>query len=251
MHTKTTTINGQRFSFINEAEFACIYTETYEDNIYHFIADTSAPFIVDGGAHIGISVLYFKKLYPQARIVAFEPNPEMFRILELNVRQNDLQDVELVNAALSKDGGEMDFYICNETISDYTTWAWCYGGIKEFYDASLFKTIKIPSVKLSSYITQPVDMLKLDIEGMEVTVLEETESKLQAVKAMHLEFHSDALDRVNNLQNLIDLLERNHFQFSMRQDQGPVTLEEVKRASYYLVKFAVSRKELRGVLSSI
>ena len=115
MTIKTTKIDGITFSFVNEVEFAYLYDEIFYLNEYGFAANTTAPLIIDCGAHIGISTLYFKKLYPQAKVIAFEPNPETFKLLELNVRQNNLRNVELVNAAVSDSTEEIDFYVCQET----------------------------------------------------------------------------------------------------------------------------------------
>ena len=74
-----------------------------------------------------VSILFFKKLYPQAKIIAFEPNLETFKLLELNIKQNDLRDVDLVNAAVSDRTGEIDFYITKEdfvTEGNWSSWHW-------------------------------------------------------------------------------------------------------------------------------
>src|SRR6266487_3582389 len=76
MTLKTRKIDNLTFSFINENEFEGMYNETFKYNQYRFTADTSAPFILDCGSNIGVSVVYFKTLYPQAKIIAFEPSPD-------------------------------------------------------------------------------------------------------------------------------------------------------------------------------
>src|SRR5437773_1931564 len=111
MILKTRKIDGISFSFLNEKEFEFLYHEIFKVEEWRFTAKTPSPFIIDCGAHIGISVLYFKKLYPRAKIAAFEPNPDTFKLLELNIRQNNLSDVKLVNAAISNSTEEgIDFY---------------------------------------------------------------------------------------------------------------------------------------------
>ncbi len=42
------------------------------------------PVIIDGGANVGYAALYFARRFPQATIIAVEPNPETFKILEKN-----------------------------------------------------------------------------------------------------------------------------------------------------------------------
>lgn len=82
----TKKIRGIKFSFVNWKEFVLIYKDIFISKEYRFTADNDPPLIFDCGAHIGVSVLYFKKLYPKAKIIAFEPNPVTFKLLELLVK---------------------------------------------------------------------------------------------------------------------------------------------------------------------
>ncbi|EBK9261487.1 FkbM family methyltransferase [Salmonella enterica] len=63
------------------------------------------PVIVDCGANIGTSVLHFLGEYPQARVVALEPAPDNFALLELNTRG---LDVELIPKGVSSSEGMME-----------------------------------------------------------------------------------------------------------------------------------------------
>src|SRR6266536_970073 len=74
-----------------------------------FQAQNDHPTILDCGSY-GMSVLFFKTLYPGARIIGFEPDPLTFKILSQNVAQNDLKDVELHQCALSDIDGCVEFY---------------------------------------------------------------------------------------------------------------------------------------------
>ena len=42
------------------------------------------PVIIDGGANVGYAALHFAERFPQATIIAVEPNPETFEILKAN-----------------------------------------------------------------------------------------------------------------------------------------------------------------------
>jgi FkbM family methyltransferase len=219
MTIKTKKIDNLTFSFINEKEFEFLYFEIFKMRMYSFTASIPDPFILDCGAHIGMSVLYFKTLYPQAKIIAFEPNPEAFKLLELNIKQNNLKDVELVNAALSNITGEIDFYIRGPAASPST---WSVGGSavkRAGNDDPNIQTIKVPAVKLSSYINRPVDLLKIDVEGMEEIILEEIEGKLEAVKEIRMELHGIS-NECNNPERVMSLLGRNGFKFLVRQSFG-------------------------------
>ena len=54
--------------------------------------------IIDAGAHIGLTSAYFADMYPNARIVAIEPEPENFRLLERNIAP--YKNVRTIRAAL-------------------------------------------------------------------------------------------------------------------------------------------------------
>ena len=99
---KTTKRDGLIISYRNEEEFERIYDDVFKQNEYSFKTSKKSPFILDCGSHIGVTVLYFKKLYPEARIIAFDPNPRTFELLKLNVDQNGLKNVELMNVAISE-----------------------------------------------------------------------------------------------------------------------------------------------------
>jgi FkbM family methyltransferase len=242
MTIQTRVIDGIIFSFVNEREFNLIYKDIFKYNGYQFIADKPNPIILDCGAHIGISVLYFKKFYPQARIVAFEPNPETFKLLKLNIEQNNVNNVKIINAAVANNIDNIDFYICSEIFTDELTWAWGFAGIKNaWYDSNIYKTIKVPAVKLSSHIHRNIDLLKLDIEGMEEIVLKEISHKMNFVRKIIMEFHGNALDEVNSLEEILTLIKDNQFTFEMRQIKR-VTLEDIDRTGPFKVKLIIERR---------
>ena len=90
---------------------SCLYTwkEIFVDEIYRFSCSAPIPVILDLGANIGLSVLYFKRLFPACRIYAYEPDPYIFEILQRNVTEFHLTDVTLVNEAVAEFSGELGF----------------------------------------------------------------------------------------------------------------------------------------------
>jgi FkbM family methyltransferase len=75
-----------------------------------FQCNTDRPIIVDCGSNIGMSILFFKRLYPKARIIGFEPDPYTFEILSENVYRNALTDVELHQCALGEHDRSITLY---------------------------------------------------------------------------------------------------------------------------------------------
>ena len=239
---QTRVVSGMNVSFFNEQEFNQIYDDIFKYDEWRFVANTSTPLILDCGAHIGMSVLYFKKLYPRAKIIAFEANPQTFKLLELNVRQNNLSDVKLVNAAVANTTEAMDFYIFEET-SDSTLWTWGNAGVKNsWYDPKTYKTIQVPTIKLSSYINEKVDFVKIDIEGMEEQVLRELEGKLVYIEQLAMEFHGSSTNLSNSAERIISLLRKNKYKYGVTQGKKVIKIERADKTDPYFLMLYASKK---------
>lgn len=222
----TMTLNGITFSFVNPVEFAEIYNEIFRVHQYHFVASTATPFIIDCGANIGLSALYFKQLYPHAHILAFEPNPATFQLLQRNVEQNGLKDVQLVNAAVAQYEGALDFFVSK----DHTApWASCDTAVRNAsYGPKASETIQVPTVMLSSFLDQCVDFLKIDIEGMETSVIKEIENHLYLVKELRIEFHGSYNNSDNTLEELLSSLEHQQFHYAFERERHIISLQQVR-----------------------
>ena len=65
-----------------------------------FTSASPSPRILDCGANVGLASLFFRRLYPDARITAFEADPTLFAILDANLRANGASSVEARQVAL-------------------------------------------------------------------------------------------------------------------------------------------------------
>ena len=183
--------------------------EIFRDEVYRFKARSPAPFIVDAGANIGLSVLYFKKLYPECRIIAFEPDPTMFELLTINVERSGLGGIELRNAAAWDRATTLTFYqegsLAGSTEVDFT-------GSRQ--------TCTVAAERLRDVLAGPfVDFLKLDIEGSENTVLPDIQDTLSNVGALFFEYHSVAGER-QRLGELLGIVSAAGFRYSISATTG-------------------------------
>ena len=193
---KTKTLaNGYKISYRNDSELETIYDDIFSKNTYFFETTAPEPYVIDCGGHIGLSVLYFKSLYPGSRIVTFEPNPpgNLF-VLRQNIRQNRLQGVTAVNKALT---GE------RRKGRPFCTWknylqAWdSTDTIKPdlWTNMDQYRAIPVRTTILSPHIKERVEFIKLDIEGAEYHVLAESRARMSSVNALTLEYHQSARNR--------------------------------------------------------
>jgi len=88
-----------------------LFREIFVRNEYAFQASSERPVVFDCGANIGMATLFFKWLYPDCEIHAFEPDPETFGVLSENVSRNKLRDVSLHNVALVATAGRLDLFV--------------------------------------------------------------------------------------------------------------------------------------------
>jgi FkbM family methyltransferase len=175
----------------------------YKNEIYAFKAKTDSPLILDCGANVGLSIRYFKKLYPQARIIAFEPDPQIFQVLQKNCE--GLTHVELHERAVWTENGFLEFTSDGSDAGRLTSLSG---------DRS---TTKVKTVCLRDYLSKPVDFLKVDIEGAEVEVLKNCSDLLIHVEHLFVEYHG-FVDRSPHLSVLLEVLEKAGFRYHIESD---------------------------------
>src|SRR6266540_416966 len=70
---------------VDNISFLDMYEDIFKEQTYRFQTSHLSPYIIDGGANIGLSTLYFKELYPNSHITAFEADEQIFDVLKRNV----------------------------------------------------------------------------------------------------------------------------------------------------------------------
>jgi FkbM family methyltransferase len=180
VHVKVGRFDATGFSI---PSLAYLHREIFVDLQYYFKAARADPVIVDGGSNIGMSVLFFKALYPGARVLAFEPARPAHELLLRNVEANGLLDVEVHRAALGRKTGEAQFF---EDPDDPATFRMSTRPGRIQGTAS-----SVPQHGLSELLDADVDLLKLDVEGAEDDVLSELieSGAISRVDQLVVEYH--------------------------------------------------------------
>jgi FkbM family methyltransferase len=198
---------GHTISYFRAAQLRWLFRELFLEEHYLFHTSSPQPVIIDCGSNIGISILYFKTLYPAARIVAFEPDPAAFAKLSDNVTRNSLTDITLYPYALSATEGEPDFYRSDDRSLRMSLDRRRNGG----------ERITVAARRLSSFVTEDVDLLKVDVEGAEFMLVQDLveSGKLWNIKQIHLEYHHHIDGDVDALSPLLKLLEDANFGYQV------------------------------------
>ncbi len=174
------TLAGYDLDFPDLLTLCPQWYDIFVDGSLDFQSSTAAPRILDCGANVGLASLYFKRRYPAARITAFEADPAIAALLEGNLRRNGAADVEVRRAAVWTGDGDVSFRAEGADA----------GAIDGVGLSGRGAVVRVAAVRLADVIAQePVDLLKLDVEGAEAAVLADCELVLSGVRALILDLH--------------------------------------------------------------
>jgi FkbM family methyltransferase len=210
------TILGYKVTALSHGMLAFLYREIFVRQCYWFEARTSQPFILDCGANIGMAVLYFKWLYPDAHVWAFEPEPAAFAALEANVTRNHLGRVRVHNVALWDADGHVDLFVPRNTPGSLVASVnpARRGGIP----------VSVRSLRLSSLIEREVDFLKIDVEGAELPIIQDLaeSGKLKLIRQMVIEYHHNIPGEPAAMSRLLRHLEDAGFGYQISTWSSPL-----------------------------
>lgn len=174
------------------AEDECIVSEVYEDRVY----DRDEPIqegqvVVDVGGHIGAFALYAaRKVGAKGRVVVFEPSPDNLELLSWNLDENALPQIELFPVALADTAGEAELFLAEPGRDNPAT-------------NTLFRTegrraAKVALARLDDLAPKiglnAIDLLKIDVEGAELRVLQGAAETLGKTRRVVLELHPGRID---------------------------------------------------------
>jgi FkbM family methyltransferase len=190
---------GKEIAVFGRIGFLDALREIFFEEIYRIDLPAS-PYIIDCGANIGLSVIYFKQQYPKAEIVAFEPDAMNFGLLENNVKAFNLQNLTLRNEAVWVEDKELVF--SNEgTMSSRIVTEGAH---------------KVRGIRLKNCLNRKVDLLKIDIEGAEYAVLKDIADELQLVQHLFIEYHGKYAQNAELIE-MLQIINSGGFSFYIKE----------------------------------
>lgn len=151
---------------------------------YDFPICRNPRVIVDAGANVGFASIYFARKYPQARIYAIEPERSNFELLARNVR--NFSNITPIRGALWKEDGAMD-------LVDPGLGHWAFQVAETGGSAGTKKVEQVPTFTVQTLLDQHgiefVDIFKIDIEGAEKELFENSASWIDRVGSIMIELH--------------------------------------------------------------
>lgn len=199
-----TTLLGKKVVAEDAGSLLSGYKEIFINQHYKFNSSNQQPLIIDCGANIGLSVIFFKELYPQSKIIAFEPDPAIFKCLQKNVNQFNFEQIELHQKAIWKSEGKITF----QTEGGFS------GRIQKPEDRT--NLVEVDTIRLYNFLEQKVDFLKIDIEGAETEVIRDCADRLTNVERIFIEYHSHNSE-LQSLHVILEILQKTGFRYHIKE----------------------------------
>lgn len=215
-------LNQYRFVVVDYMSYVWQYKEIFIDQIYKIPRPNNKPVIIDCGANIGLATYYFAKNYKNANIHVFEADPQIFTVLDENLKRlENYSNLTLINKAAWKDD--------NSTIRFNSSGDDSGKIVSDSGD----KTIEVPTISLANYLRQFefINLLKIDIEGAERHVFPSIEDILYKVEHLFLEYHCWEGEE-QFLSKILEILEKHHFIYSIQSIGNRKSVFEIDRSKF-------------------
>ena len=169
---RTTLVNGHQMVLAEKGQYPpfAMAMNKYEIGTTRLLQEIIEPgmVVIDAGAHVGyFTLLAARQVGPHGKVYAFEPNPANYRLLRQNIEFNGYDNIVATQKAVSKSGGVAQLVLSSRD-----------NGTHSLYSQGLpnAEKISVDMISLDEFLADEgwpkVDLVKMDVEGAELDVLE-------------------------------------------------------------------------------
>ena len=203
--------------YVETAEEFFILEEIFVSNDYFFNTSNNAV-VIDVGANIGISSLFFSSLSNVESIYAFEPVNDTYNQALLNFELNKSMHkvVSIKNIGLGAENREEIFVYNKQQKGNTGKRGLLSPSMSNRINEKRAVSIIDASLEISSIVSNSVNndlVLKMDCEGAEYEILENLDRSgvLKQLDIVMLEWHDHGPDKLENIliKNSFQLFSRN------------------------------------------
>jgi FkbM family methyltransferase len=158
--------------------------EVYVLNLYRANLLTKNDIVIDAGAGIGeFTILASRKIGPGGRVIAIEPDPSDYELLQLNIKKNNCANVVPINIGLGENTGERQMEFRGRSYS--------------------FRVDTLENILGKVGLKKRINFIKMDIEGFETEVLSQSIDTIKNADTIAIELHNtkEEVDRILSKYN--------------------------------------------------
>lgn len=158
--------------------------EVYVLNLYRADLLRKNDVVLDAGAGIGeFTVLASKNVGPEGRIIAIEPNPDDYELLQLNIKKNNCANVIPINVGLAGNAGKRRLEFQGRSYS--------------------FRVDTLENILDEVGLKKRINFIKMDIEGFEIEALDQSIDIVKNSDTISIELHNtkEEVDRILSKYN--------------------------------------------------
>jgi FkbM family methyltransferase len=168
----------------------CIVDEVYSKDVYARERIRPGETVVDVGAHIGTFALMAGRCVgPSGRVLAFEPSPKSFELLQKNIAANRMSWIAPQDFALADAEATAELFVADDAANNPAA--------DTLHAQAGRKAVAIRLRRLDDVLAEKkierVDLLKIDVEGAELRVLDGAPKSLPVVRRIVMEVHPPAV----------------------------------------------------------
>lgn len=162
--------------------------------------------IIDIGAGLGDFAVSIARAFPRSTVYAYEPFPESFRLLQENLRLNQIENVKASPYAVGAESGSLELRAVSTEAVQQTTIA---NARTPSSDAIQVQSVTLGQVFAEHGLSR-CDYMKMDCEGAEYDILfNASPATLGKFRHLCLEYHDDVTPFTHN--DLVAFFEKNNF----------------------------------------
>jgi FkbM family methyltransferase len=177
----------------------------YISDIYDkYITTGGEMCIIDAGANVGYTTLYFRHRYKNAKIISIEPEESNYSTLVENINLNKIKNVSLLKNALWYEKTTLQINLKNLKEWSFNVSEINSNNTQEYQNIN---SITINEIMADNNINT-IDILKIDIEGAEeqlLTTIEKCKETIYAAKVIAIEIHDQGNKKEKMIENIMSL----------------------------------------------